>query len=44
MPGMIKAKTVPTHKAKNDLPAQKRADVVAILNHIAALSAALAAY
>lgn len=32
MPATTKAKTVPTHKTQNDLPAQKRADVVAILN------------
>ena len=32
MPATAKAKTVTTHKTQNDLPAQKRADVVAILN------------
>lgn len=32
MPATTKAKTDTTHKTQNDLPAQKRADVVAILN------------
>ncbi len=32
MPATTKAKAVTTHKTQNDLPAQKRADVVAVLN------------
>src|SRR5438477_12000664 len=32
MPATSKAKAVTTHKTQNDLPAQKRADVVAVLN------------
>src|SRR5947199_3312044 len=32
MPATAKSNAVTTHKTQNDLPAQKRADVIAILN------------